>query len=352
MPSLNLEKEKQVFFKHYDSQRAVFEDAANSLGTLVSLLLTDNDAFSTPKVTSRVKKRDECISKFERKYLPTCEKEKKLYSIQDYITDIVGLRVICLYEEDISSIRAVMDENFEIIEESDKSQELASQEEDIFGYKGLHLDLKLLQNRRDLPEYKRFRDIQFEVQLRTIVQDAWSVLDHKIKYKKSIPRDLKRRINRLAALFELADQEFLNIHKETKRLETTAKKEAATAPVPAAEPKKPEIPAPLNAISFQVFAENAFPGYPFQGHKIDGFVAEILRSSPDLSLAALEVAFKKHENTIQDYRDYQNEKYLHHLNPYTTLRHVLFMEDEEHFDRLLFESQKTAFRDWLKSNRR
>jgi hypothetical protein len=39
-------------------------------------------------------------------------------------------------------------------------------------------------------------------------------LDHKIKYKKSIPQYLKRRINRLSALFEIADEEFLNIYKE------------------------------------------------------------------------------------------------------------------------------------------
>lgn len=94
-----------------------------------------------------------------------------------------------------------------LLEESDKTQQL--EEEGAFGYKGLHLDLKLLPNRQELPEYRRFRDLRFEVQLRTIVQDAWSALDHKIKYKKNIPHVLKRRINRLAAIFELADQEFL-----------------------------------------------------------------------------------------------------------------------------------------------
>ncbi|MGZ7142680.1 hypothetical protein ACXWOE_09685, partial [Streptococcus pyogenes] len=42
-----------------------------------------------------------------------------------------------------------------------------------------------------------------------------SVLDHKIKYKKSIPGQLKRRINVLAALFELADREFRQIRDAT-----------------------------------------------------------------------------------------------------------------------------------------
>ena len=64
-------------------------------------------------------------------------------------------------------------------------------------------------------EYQRYSNLRFEVQIRTIIQDAWSVLDHKIKYKKSIPLNMKRRINTLAALFELADREFFSIRQET-----------------------------------------------------------------------------------------------------------------------------------------
>ena len=57
---------------------------------------------------------------------------------------------------------------------------------------------------------------RFELQIRTVVQDSWSTLDHKIKYKKSIPAALKRRINTLAALFELADREFRQVREETE----------------------------------------------------------------------------------------------------------------------------------------
>jgi len=64
--------------------------------------------------------------------------------------------------------------------------------------------------------------------MRTIIQDAWSILDHKIKYKKSIQQSLKRRINRLSALFEIADDEFFRINDEIaleeKRISTRIKK--------------------------------------------------------------------------------------------------------------------------------
>jgi ppGpp synthetase/RelA/SpoT-type nucleotidyltranferase len=77
-----------------------------------------------------------------------------------------------------------------------------------------------LRNRlEDLPDANRFKHLKIELQIRTVIQDAWSILDHKIKYKNSIPQNLKRRINRLSALFEIADDEFLNIQKEISQLE-------------------------------------------------------------------------------------------------------------------------------------
>jgi len=72
-------------------------------------------------------------------------------------------------------------------------------------------------------EYQRYAELRFEVQIRTIIQDAWSTLDHKIKYNQSIPLDIKRRINTLAALFELADREFFSIKKQTDSVDEAVK---------------------------------------------------------------------------------------------------------------------------------
>ena len=108
-----------------------------------------------------------------------------------------------------------------MIEKTDKTREIEETESE-FGYKGLHLDLKLDDERKILPEYVGFGDQQFEVQIRTIVQDAWSEVDHKLKYKKEIPSDIKRRIYRLAALFELADQEFESIKDVSNQYTETA----------------------------------------------------------------------------------------------------------------------------------
>ena len=190
------------------------------------------------------------------------EEEKNEYEIKDYITDLIGIRVICLYENNIQQIGKILTENLGLIESTDKSK-LLEQTENTFGYKGLHLDLKLDETRKNMPEYFIYKDIYFEVQIRTIIQDAWSVLDHKIKYKKSIPHGLKRRINSLAALFETADREFYSIREETEKLEKITKEKI----------NEDEI---LNAFHFEKIAEQYFPDFHLSSHKTDAFVDQTL----------------------------------------------------------------------------
>ena len=191
MPSLNFDEERLRFREWFEENHGLLSRAVTAYRGLLSQMLADHTGFATPIVTGRLKARDECIGKFSRKYQGKCEADQTPYVIKDYLTDIIGVRVVCLYETDVPKVREIVVEHFDVIEESDKSASI-EYHDDTFGYKGLHLDLKLKENRAALPEYARFKDVQFELQIRTTVQDAWSVLDHKIKYKKNIPDSLRR----------------------------------------------------------------------------------------------------------------------------------------------------------------
>lgn len=344
MASLDFTAESDRFKEWYAGQLTVLEEAAESLRTLLSLLLTDHDGFPTPTVVSRVKSRDESIAKFARKYRAKLEESKTPYEIRDHVTDLVGLRVICLYEPDVALVRQVLVDGFNVVDETDKTQALEA--DGGFGYKGIHLDLRLLDDRRALPEYRRFKDLRFEVQLRTIVQDAWSVLDHKIKYKKNIPPILKRRINRLAALFELADQEFLHIRDETRRLEEEATQKEVSQPAAV-----PPVDEKLDTFSFLHLATSQFPTYPFLDHKVDGFVSELLEADASLTAAALEGAIEETRDLMQRYRAYQFERFRNRLNPYTTVRHALVAVNADKYGSLLFDLQRATFQSWLSTNR-
>jgi putative GTP pyrophosphokinase len=289
MASLDFEREKKEFREFYEANRLVLESAKNSLVALIDSLMGNTSAVLISKIEGRIKDKEECLAiydavglgKFTRKYRTDLEKKAEQYNIIDKITDLVGLRVVCLYEDEIDKIMDIVSVHFDVIDITDKITEVEGTESS-FGYKGLHADLRLKADRLKLPEYSKYRDLNFEVQIRTVVQDSWSTIDHKIKYKKSIPNRLKRRINTLAALFELADREFRAIRDATSEELTLVQEYDAIS----AESEGQETPQKfryhkLDAFSFQRVAGHCFGVYEFEPHKVDGFVQEIVELKPD-----------------------------------------------------------------------
>ncbi len=334
MPSLDFETEKQRFLNYVNDNSELLRNAESAFSTLIKSLLATSPELSASTVVSRVKGREECIDKFSRKYQSKLEDEKKEYEIRDYITDLIGIRIICLYEKNIQEIGRTLTSNLRLIDSTDKSK-LLEQTENTFGYKGLHLDLKLDATREIMPEYFIYKDLYFEVQIRTIIQDAWSVLDHKIKYKRSIPHGLKRRINSLAALFETADREFYSIREETEKLKQITKEKLKT------NENENEI---LNVFYFEKIAEIYFPGFHFSSRKIDFLVDEVLKQK-EITEGNFEKFLRENIETVNNYKEFL--KGQHALTPYTIIRHALYSGCKESFSRILYDYQRKAFDKWL-----
>lgn len=62
------------------------------------------------------------------------------------------------------------------------------------------------------------KNLVCEIQTRTVLQDAWAIIDHHLVYKNesSIPSILRERLNLLAGNFEKADEEFKSIRQQRK----------------------------------------------------------------------------------------------------------------------------------------
>lgn len=336
MASLELQKEIDGFYKYYSENYKILETASDYFRTLIDSILLEE--VQVQSVVSRVKNRDECVGKFRRKYQESLEKNNSAYEIKDHITDLIGVRVICLYEPDIAKIKKILEDNFDILDVTDKIKDIESTDNQ-FGYKSLHLDLQLDKKRKGLPENKQYSDLRFEVQIRTIIQDAWGVLDHKIKYKKNIPSDLKRRINRLAALFELADEEFNNIKIDTEKFEEQARTAA----------DKPN--QPLSIFSFLNVVIPTFPTYQFIHYKADGFVYEILKLDKNFTQKELKKSINDYLEIVKRFNsEIVFQTPAHYLNPYTMIRHCLYLYNKDKFENILFDIQKQSFEEWLKEN--
>ena len=112
MASLDFDAECEAFSSDYRADERRLREASSSFATLIQLLLSDAADFATPNVSFRVKDREECISKFKRKYLADCERDQCAYEIRPFITDLIGIRVVCLYETELHAIADVLSKHF------------------------------------------------------------------------------------------------------------------------------------------------------------------------------------------------------------------------------------------------
>lgn len=151
---------------------------------------------------------------------------KDKYTHLEDITDILGCRIITLFEKDVDSIFQLIDNTFEIVEIVDKRKKSRTNRIE-FGYSSLHLVVKFTDSRCQLVEYQKYQDILFEIQLRTVLQHAWAEVEHGLGYKSYYepPMETKRKLSRLAATLELLDEEFEEIRYDIALYNESMEKE-------------------------------------------------------------------------------------------------------------------------------
>ena len=188
----------RLILEDYRKQREDFITLGDTVHTMISEIVKDL-GFSVLAIEHRVKEEKSLAGKLERK--------GDSYNTLEDITDILGCRVICFLSDEIDKIGQKIEENF-VIDRENSSDKRALIKEDAFGYLSLHYICSL-------PFGDKWPDEicgkKFEVQIRTILQHAWSAIHHDIGYKSDfgVPRDIRRQFARLAGLLELADDEFV-----------------------------------------------------------------------------------------------------------------------------------------------
>lgn len=142
----------------------------------------------------------------------------KLYRDQQplLISDLLGLRVICPFLEGLGQVEQIIAANFKVVELERKGEQHSFRE---FGYDSVHQLIRLdHDDELQLPH----TDSYCEVQLRTILQDAWAEVEHELVYKSDIalPNDsIKRKLASLNASLTLSDlifQEIRDFQKEVR----------------------------------------------------------------------------------------------------------------------------------------
>lgn len=158
--------------------------------------LLDKAGVNVASLESRVKTESSLAGKLELK-------GQKYSSLAD-ITDILGLRIITFYTDDVDKVASAVERLFTVDWKNsvDKRKLL---EIDSFGYLSLHYVCSV----KNFP-YK------FEIQMRTVLQHSWANMNHDTGYKSGveIPKRYRRSMSRLAGMLELVDEEFSKIRSE------------------------------------------------------------------------------------------------------------------------------------------
>lgn len=148
---------------------------------------------SVRSITGRIKSPESIYAKLMRKGLDT-----NLKTAQKTLNDLIGVRIVCLFLDDVYEIADILkkQKDIQVIKEKDYISKPKKN-----GYMSLHLIV-------DIPIYydENSQTKRVEIQIRTIAMDFWSVLEYQLMYKKNVSgaekasKELRNYSEEIAAL--------------------------------------------------------------------------------------------------------------------------------------------------------
>ncbi|MDR0495500.1 MAG: tetratricopeptide repeat protein [Treponema sp.] len=197
---LNKQALKQMFEAGAESRLLVARDVEKRLNQTLSSLPVH------PTLKVRLKK----FGSYYKKYLRLL----KSGIANPHITDLIGVRIVCPFIEDLTIAESSIKDHFEVIETERKGHYTFKE----FGYESTHLLIKIP---ADIAQLRQAGCDVAEIQIRTILQDAWAEVEHELVYKAEFnPFDtpMKRKLAAVNASLSLADIIFQEIRSYQKQL--------------------------------------------------------------------------------------------------------------------------------------
>ena len=233
---MKLDLHCEMILEEYREKLPIYEKMQAVVLNLLRTCL-DKNHIDVSGLEARVKSEQSLAGKLELKGY-------KYHTLED-VTDVLGVRIIAFYSDEVDIISALAEKMFEIDWDNsvDKRKML---EIDRFGYLSLHYVCRIPEALYKDPEMPQLNQIRFELQMRSTLQHVWANMYHDIGYKSDmeIPIEYQRNMTRLAGMLELADEQFCHIRKEINGYRRTVQSMVANG-------KLDEVP--LNGDTFRSF---------------------------------------------------------------------------------------------------
>ena len=191
--------------KWYDDNKNLYDTLAKKVAELLSTLIS-YEKIPYHSITERIKTKDSFLEKCQR---------KKYDNPKEEVMDLAGIRIIAYTTSDVDKICELIKKEF-IIDESNSGNKADLLKSDKVGYLSVHYIANFSNERTCLGEYKRFSNLKFEIQVRTLLQHAWAEIEHDRSYKFSgvLPENIRRRFHLIAGVLEMVDSEFQRLSDE------------------------------------------------------------------------------------------------------------------------------------------
>ena len=198
------------------SKYELYEDTFSSiLGDLEVYIKSQLKLSSMPTLKTRIKNFDSFYKKLLRLH-PDAVVSPDSDDIP-VLTDTLGIRVICPFLEDLAIVEEQLKTMFNILEIEHKGADRTFSE---FGYESIHFLVQIpdeiIKKQKTVP-----KDLICEIQVRTILQDAWAEVEHELVYKSEFsPFDLplRRKLASMNASLSLSDIIFQEIRDYQNKL--------------------------------------------------------------------------------------------------------------------------------------
>ena len=204
--SYGLDLHCTMILEEYRENLPMFEEMRQVLQDKLDAALTANH-MPVMSVIARIKTEESLAGKLIRK-------GQKYKTLSD-ITDILGLRIVTFFSDDVDKISSLVGALFQI-DWNNSIDKRKTHGVDHFGYMSLHYICTLPPSMYVSDRYPQINDIRFEIQMCSTLQHVWTILEHDTGYKSEveIPFEQLRSMNRLAGVLELIDDEFCRLRSD------------------------------------------------------------------------------------------------------------------------------------------
>lgn len=273
--------DEQGYACQYERFRPLYERLVAEVRYVLNERLRETNV-KVAQIPGRAKTMESFKEKVQRKRYKDPLKET---------TDLAGVRVVCYYETDLDAVDEIITKAFEVHERVDKTGGLGV---DKMGYHGRSMIITLGEHYRGT-RYDGITTLKCEIQVRTVLQDSWALISHHLVYKEeeAIPQRLRRDLNNVASLMEIAQRVFDTVRE---------KREAYIQEIERAESEPSTfLSQPIDFDTLHAYTQWKFPHLPVS----EQWHMRLLRDLDKkryLSLANIDDAVEAAKPAVEQYR--------------------------------------------------